>query len=133
MIELPHGPADLTGADAALAGARDPSAMVAALRRVIDGRGRQAERVDAAAAVLEARRAALAEAERVHQAEAASLAHLDRAITSHESTIQEARDRRRRDREAADRLAAEREAHRQRLIADGLARLGKDGRLIDVG
>ena len=132
MIEFPHGLADLSGADAALAGARDLSAMKEALARVVDDRGRQAERVDAAAVALEARRAALAEAERVHQAEAASLAHLDRAITSHESTIQEARERRRRDREAADRRDREHKAHRQKLIADGLARLGEDGRLIDV-
>ena len=132
MIELPHGPADTSAADTALAGVHDVSAMAAALRRVVDARGRQAERVAAAAAVLKERRAALAEVERVHEAEAAALTHLDRTIASHETTIRDERDRRRRDREAADRRDREHKAHRQKLIADGLARLGEDGRLIDL-
>ena len=56
MTPLPHAPADLTAADAALAAMpADPSAMTAALAPVREAIGRQAERTAAAAAILEER------------------------------------------------------------------------------
>ena len=132
MTALPHAPADLTAADNALAGGGSVSHMTAQLKTVREARERQAERAAAATTALAKARDALTAAEKIFDREAGDLARMDRAITKHEATIETARDQQRRDREAEQAVEAERAAHRRRLIGDGLARLGADGKLLDT-
>ena len=129
---LPHQPADTSAADGALAGGGSVSHMVNALAPVKAACERQAERAAETGRRVEAARAALAEAEWAHQREAGDLAHMRAAVSKHEATIEAARDQRRLDRGAARQVEVDREAHKRRLIEDGLARLGEDGKLLDT-
>ena len=107
--------------------------MTAQLETVREARERQAERAAAATAGLAEARAALTAAERIFDREAGDLARMDRAaVAKHETTIETVRDRQRRDREAAQAAEAKAEAHRAKLIEDGLARLGEHGELVDT-
>ena len=88
MIELPHEPANLSAADTALVGARDPGAMNGALVPVREARGRQAERERAAFSILEKRRGEHAAAERAHAIETTILEGLDEALAARGAALE---------------------------------------------
>ena len=125
MRELPHEPADLTTASAAMAGRNDVASMKAGLAPVYDQRDRQAEREQAARANLEDAERALSVAQAAHQREAGDLRALNRTIVEGETAIEARRQDAIRERAVAEQRRKEHEAVRRREIEEGLRVLGR--------